>query len=100
TSSPKLAASVLTCEIENGGGCWLALDTRSRDRRMRLTSDQACFTLDFVKPTAESLLSHDGAALRHPTMAEAALERLREAIILGELTPGTPLRLEDLARSL
>jgi DNA-binding GntR family transcriptional regulator len=33
-------------------------------------------------------------------MAEAALERLREAIILGELTPGTPLRLEDLARSL
>ncbi len=33
-------------------------------------------------------------------MAEAALERLREAIILGELTPGTPLRLEDLAHSL
>ena len=33
-------------------------------------------------------------------MAEAALERLREAIILGELPPGTPLRLEDLARSL
>jgi DNA-binding GntR family transcriptional regulator len=33
-------------------------------------------------------------------MAEAALERLREAIILGELTPGTPLRLEDLARTL
>ena len=41
-----------------------------------------------------------GAAVRHRTMAEAALERLREAIILGELTPGTPLRLEDLARSL
>jgi len=33
-------------------------------------------------------------------MAEAALERLREAIILGELTPGTPLRLEDLAGQL
>src|SRR4051812_36612814 len=33
-------------------------------------------------------------------MAEAALERLREAIIMGELTPGAPLRLEDLARSL
>src|SRR5947199_103708 len=33
-------------------------------------------------------------------MAEAALERLREAIIMGELTPGTPLRLEDLARNL
>ena len=41
-----------------------------------------------------------GVAVRHRTMAEAALERLREAIILGELTPGTPLRLEDLARSL
>src|ERR1700751_1908640 len=33
-------------------------------------------------------------------MAEAALERLREAISMGELTPGTPLRLEDLARQL
>jgi DNA-binding GntR family transcriptional regulator len=33
-------------------------------------------------------------------MAEAALERLREAIILGELQPGSPLRLEDLGRSL
>jgi DNA-binding GntR family transcriptional regulator len=49
-----------------------------------------------VEPT----LSPGGAGLRHRTMAEAALERLREAIILGELTPGTPLRLEDLARSL
>src|SRR5436305_5267246 len=33
-------------------------------------------------------------------MAEAALERLREAIIMGELTPGAPLRLGDLARTL
>src|SRR6476646_2444973 len=33
-------------------------------------------------------------------MAEAALERLREAIIMGELKAGTPLRLEDLARTL
>jgi len=41
-----------------------------------------------------------GSAVRHRTMAEAALERLREAIILGELQAGTPLRLEDLARSL
>src|SRR5438876_608987 len=30
---------------------------------------------------------------RHRTMAEAALEELREAIILGELVPGAPLRL-------
>ena len=45
-------------------------------------------------------LPQDGGAVRHRTMAEAALERLREAIILGELTPGAPLRLEDLARSL
>ena len=48
----------------------------------------------------ESTLSQPETAVRHRTMAEAALERLREAIILGELTPGTPLRLEDLARSL
>ncbi len=45
-----------------------------------------------------STLPQDGGAVRHRTMAEAALERLRDAIILGELTPGTPLRLEDLAR--
>ena len=48
----------------------------------------------------EPTLSQPQQAVRHRTMAEAALERLREAIILGELTPGTPLRLEDLARSL
>jgi DNA-binding GntR family transcriptional regulator len=48
-----------------------------------------------AQPTAAG-----GARARHRTMAEAALEELREAIILGELTPGAPLRLEDLARSL
>jgi DNA-binding GntR family transcriptional regulator len=53
-----------------------------------------------VEPTVETTLAQGGTALHHRTMAEAALERLREAIILGELTPGTPLRLEDLARSL
>jgi DNA-binding GntR family transcriptional regulator len=42
----------------------------------------------------------EAPAVRHRTMAAAALERLREAIILGELTPGTPLRLEDLAGQL
>src|SRR3981189_3765054 len=41
-----------------------------------------------------------GGRARHRTMAEAPLEELREAIILGELVPGSPLRLEDLARSL
>ena len=40
------------------------------------------------------------APVRHRTMAAAALEQLRQAIILGELKPGEPLRLEDLARSL
>src|SRR5262245_539016 len=44
-------------------------------------------------PTARS-------GVRHRTMAEAALDELREAIVLGELVPGTPLRLEDLAASL
>jgi DNA-binding GntR family transcriptional regulator len=38
--------------------------------------------------------------MRHRTMAEFALEQLREAIILGELSAGTPLRLDELARSL
>jgi DNA-binding GntR family transcriptional regulator len=39
------------------------------------------------------------AKQRHRTMAEYALEQLREAIILGELPAGTPLRLDELARS-
>ncbi len=38
--------------------------------------------------------------IRHRTMAEYALEDLREAIILGDLPPGTPLRLDELAHSL
>src|SRR5260370_10995023 len=38
--------------------------------------------------------------IRHRTMAEFAIEQLREAIILGELPPGSPLRLDELARSL
>lgn len=37
---------------------------------------------------------------RHHTMAEAALVELQEAIVSGELKPGTPLRLEALADSL
>src|SRR5947209_16531537 len=39
-----------------------------------------------------------GTEMRHRTMAEYALEQLREAIILGELPPGAPLRLDELAR--
>lgn len=38
--------------------------------------------------------------IQHRTMAEYALEQLREAIILGELEVDTPLRLDELARSL
>src|SRR5215471_2203694 len=45
TSSAKLAASVLTCEIENRSDSSDTLDTRSRDRVTRLTSDQVWFTL-------------------------------------------------------
>jgi DNA-binding GntR family transcriptional regulator len=48
-------------------------------------------------PTARET---EGRRLRHRTMAEYALEQLREAIILGELQAGTPLRLDDLARAL
>lgn len=40
------------------------------------------------------------SGMRHRTMAEYALAELREAIILGELPAGTPLRLDELARSL
>jgi DNA-binding GntR family transcriptional regulator len=45
-------------------------------------------------------MAAERAGIRHRTMAEAALDELREAIVLGELVPGTPLRLEDLAASL
>jgi DNA-binding GntR family transcriptional regulator len=38
--------------------------------------------------------------MRHRTMAEYALDQLREAIVLGELPAGTPLRLDELAKSL
>ncbi len=48
--------------------------------------------------TAEA--RRETVAVRHRTMAEVALDELREAIVLGELVPGTPLRLEDLAASL
>ncbi len=38
---------------------------------------------------------------RHPrTLAERAVSELQEAILSGQLKPGTPLRLEKLARSL
>ncbi len=37
------------------------------------------------------------ARKRHPTMAEAALAELQDSILSGELAPGSPLRLEELA---
>jgi DNA-binding GntR family transcriptional regulator len=37
------------------------------------------------------------ARRRHPTMAEAALAELQDSILSGELPPGAPLRLEELA---
>src|SRR4051794_6195750 len=42
----------------------------------------------------------DERPVQRRTMAEYALEELREAIILGELPAGTPLRLDELAKSL
>jgi DNA-binding GntR family transcriptional regulator len=44
------------------------------------------------------MAGEQGTEMRHRTMAEYALEQLREAIILGELPAGAPLRLDDLAR--
>lgn len=41
-----------------------------------------------------------GGPPRHRTMAEAALHALQDAILAGELAPGAPLRLEELADSL
>jgi DNA-binding GntR family transcriptional regulator len=49
--------------------------------------------MDRLRPAAER-------PVQRRTMAEYALEELREAIILGELPAGTPLRLDELARSL
>lgn len=37
---------------------------------------------------------------RHHTMADTAVAEIQEAILAGELPPGAPLRLEELARSL
>ena len=45
-------------------------------------------------PTRAAPLRH------HRTMAEAALVELQEAILSGQLEPGAPLRLEELARRL
>jgi DNA-binding GntR family transcriptional regulator len=52
-------------------------------------------TMALVKPQAQAL-----GTRRHQTMAEAAVADLQEAILAGELAPGAPLRLEELARSL
>lgn len=53
-----------------------------------------------MNPASGSASGASFPAVRHRTMAEVALERLREAIIHGDLTPGSPLKLEDLARRL
>lgn len=52
-------------------------------------------TMPGVKPTALAQ-----GTRRHQTMAEAAVAELQEAILSGALPPGSPLRLEELARSL
>jgi DNA-binding GntR family transcriptional regulator len=44
--------------------------------------------------------SSDPLAARHPTMADAATERLHDAIVTGLFPPGTPLRLIDIAERL
>src|SRR5579884_1419716 len=53
-----------------------------------------------MNPTPSPTPGASFPAVRHRTMAEVALERLREAIIHGDLTPGSPLRLAELAQSL
>jgi|RhiMethySRZTD1v2_1073278.scaffolds.fasta_scaffold599541_1 DNA-binding GntR family transcriptional regulator len=55
-----------------------------------------------IVETADNLSAMSLAERARPraTMAADAFAALREAIMLGELKPGTPLRLEELARSL
>lgn len=61
-----------------------------------LTLDQTGETMSLVEPAPAPV-----DRSRHPrTMAEVAAAELQEAILTGELAPGAPLRLEDLARSL
>src|SRR5262249_18289039 len=67
------------------------------DPPMRLTSDQGFGTVLTMSHLEQRTY---GGGMRHRTMAEYALEQLRESIILGELPAGTPLRLDELARSL
>ena len=53
-------------------------------------------TMALVEPAAAPVRR----APHHRTMAEVAVAELQEAILTGELAPGAPLRLEDLARTL
>src|SRR3954468_20737014 len=89
-SSARLERSVVICETETRGATNLILSRR-------LTSDQGHRKV-YSMPRLRQ--PHAEGRIRHRTMAEFALEQLREAIILGELPAGTPLRLDELARSL
>src|SRR3954470_6007018 len=89
-SSAKLERSVVICETETRGATNLILSRR-------LTSDQGHRKV-YSMPRLRQ--PHAEGRIRHRTMAEFALEQLREAIILGDLAAGTPLRLDELARSL
>src|SRR5207237_4535052 len=86
---PKLDGRVVICETETLGSTGPILSRR-------LTSDQGSGTFRLTMTQAGA----PQGQMRHRTMAEYALEQLRESIILGELPAGTPLRLDELARSL
>jgi DNA-binding GntR family transcriptional regulator len=61
-----------------------------------LTLDQTGETMSPVEPVPAPV----DRKRHHRTMAEVAAAELQEAILTGELAPGAPLRLEDLARTL
>jgi DNA-binding GntR family transcriptional regulator len=61
-----------------------------------LTLDQTGETMSPVEPAPAPV----DRKRHHRTMAEVAAAELQEAILTGELAPGAPLRLEDLARTL
>src|SRR6266700_2228025 len=79
TSSAKPAFRVVICETERRGSTW-AIFSR------RLTSDQGLWERPGEMPPIGQAEPH--GRMRHRTMAEYALEQLREAIILGELPAG------------
>jgi DNA-binding GntR family transcriptional regulator len=66
----------------------------------RSITPQVDFELDLIKCQTTTIVPPVADRRRPRTLAERALEDLQEAILRGDLEPGSPLRLEKLARAL